>query len=178
MPWPSGKGNDVQVSPVPFHICHHFHRLMIGLNIPVSAEREPDQSNRHQGGACYDQPIRIIHLSIPGSRSFSLPSPKPPAQSHGDYYHVFPDAPKSPERGRFALDRTWSTCSGRLRGVRLKLAARPINGAHSCTMTQYPGSDSRPRRLSIQLRSLLDGRTKAARSWRAELMLRRFGPAS
>ena len=95
--WPSGKGDDVRVSPVPFRICHHFRRLMIGLNIPVSAECEPDQSNRHQGGTRYDQPMRIIHLSIPGSRSFSPPLPTPPARSRGDCYHVFPDEPKSPK---------------------------------------------------------------------------------
>ena len=77
MRWPSGKGDDVRVSPVPFRICHHFRRLMIGLNIPVSAECEPDQSNRHQGGTRYDQPMRIIHLRIPGSRSFSPPLPTP-----------------------------------------------------------------------------------------------------
>jgi hypothetical protein len=37
---------------------------MIGLSVPVSAERESDKSKRHQGGACYDKPMWISHLSI------------------------------------------------------------------------------------------------------------------
>jgi hypothetical protein len=44
---------------------------MIGLNVPVSAECEPDKSDRHQDGPGYDQPMGIIHLSVPSSRSFS-----------------------------------------------------------------------------------------------------------
>jgi len=44
---------------------------MIGLNVPVSAECEPDKSNRQQDGAGYDQPMRISHLST-SLRSFSL----------------------------------------------------------------------------------------------------------
>ena len=45
---------------------------MIGLNVLVSAEYEPDKSNRYQDGAGYDQPMWIFHLGIPSSRSFSL----------------------------------------------------------------------------------------------------------
>jgi hypothetical protein len=37
-------------------------RLLIGLNVPVSAESEPDKSNRHQDGAGYDHPMWIFHL--------------------------------------------------------------------------------------------------------------------
>lgn len=44
---------------------------MIGLNVPVSAECEPDKSNRQQDGASYDQPMRISDLST-SLRSFSL----------------------------------------------------------------------------------------------------------
>src|ERR1700730_7728014 len=70
--WPRGKGGGVGVSPVSFPIFLHFRRLLIGLNVPVSAGCEPDKSNRHQGGAGYDQPMWIFHLSIPSSRSVSL----------------------------------------------------------------------------------------------------------
>jgi hypothetical protein len=70
--WPRGKGGGVGVSPVSFPICLDFRRLMIGLNVPVSAECEPDKSDRHQDGAGYDKPMWIFHLSIPSSRSFSL----------------------------------------------------------------------------------------------------------
>jgi hypothetical protein len=44
---------------------------MIGLTVPVSAECEPDKSNRQQDGAGYDQPMWISHLST-SFRSFSL----------------------------------------------------------------------------------------------------------
>jgi hypothetical protein len=70
--WPRGKGGGVGVSPVSFPICRHFRRLMIALTVPVSAECEPDKSNRHQDGSGYHQPMRIFHLSIPNSRSVSL----------------------------------------------------------------------------------------------------------
>jgi hypothetical protein len=70
-PWPRGKGVGVRVSPVSFPICLHFRRLVIGLTVPVSAEYEPDKSNRQKDGAGYDQPMWIFHLSIPSSRSFS-----------------------------------------------------------------------------------------------------------
>jgi hypothetical protein len=42
---------------------------MMGLNVPVSAECEPDKSNRDQDDAGNDQPMWIFHLSIPRSRS-------------------------------------------------------------------------------------------------------------
>jgi hypothetical protein len=72
-PWPRWKGVGVGGSTVVrFPICLHFRRLMIGLNVPASAECEPDKSNRQQGGAGNDQPMWIFHLSIPSSRSFSL----------------------------------------------------------------------------------------------------------
>jgi hypothetical protein len=63
---------------------------MIGLSVPVSAECEPDKSNRHQNGAGYDQPMWISHLSIPNS--FSLLEylrttfrAAPAARGRGDY---------------------------------------------------------------------------------------------
>jgi hypothetical protein len=34
---------------------------MIALTVPVSAECEPDKSNRHQDGSGYHQPMRILH---------------------------------------------------------------------------------------------------------------------
>lgn len=70
-PWPSGRGGDVRIFPVLFLISLHFRPLMIGLNVPVSAECEPDKSNRQQDGASYDQPMRISDLST-SLRSFSL----------------------------------------------------------------------------------------------------------
>ena len=70
--WPRGMGGGVGVAPVSFPTCLHFRRLMIELNDPVSAEYEPDKSNRQRDGAGYDQPMWIFHLSIPSSRSFSL----------------------------------------------------------------------------------------------------------
>jgi hypothetical protein len=63
---PRGSGGCVRVSPVP--ICLHFRQLLIGLNVTVAAEQEPDKSNRHQDGAGYDQPVWILHFGIPGSR--------------------------------------------------------------------------------------------------------------
>jgi len=42
---------------------------MMGLSVPVSAECEPDKSNRYQDDAGDNQPMWIFHLSIPGSRS-------------------------------------------------------------------------------------------------------------
>jgi hypothetical protein len=53
-PWPRGKGGDVRFSPASFPICLRLRRLVIGLNVPVSVEREPDKSNRQQDGAGYD----------------------------------------------------------------------------------------------------------------------------
>ena len=72
-PWPRGKGGDVRLSPVSFPICLHLRRLIIGLNVPVSVECEPDKSNRQQDGAGYDQPMWISHLKHSQlSRRFSL----------------------------------------------------------------------------------------------------------
>jgi hypothetical protein len=69
VPWPRGKVGDIRVSLVSFPICLRFRRLMIGLDVPVSAECEPDKSNRHEDSASYDQPIWIVsHLSVPSSR--------------------------------------------------------------------------------------------------------------
>src|SRR5438132_399384 len=69
LPWPRGKGGDIRVSLVSFPICLHFRRLMIGLDVAVSAEYEPDKSNRHEDSARYDQPIWIVsHLSVSASR--------------------------------------------------------------------------------------------------------------
>jgi hypothetical protein len=39
-----------------------LRRLIIGLNVPLSVECEPDKSNRQQNGAGYDQPMWIFHL--------------------------------------------------------------------------------------------------------------------
>jgi hypothetical protein len=74
-PWPGGKGGGVRVWPVSFPICPHFRRLLIGLNVPASAEYEPDKPDRHQDGACDHQPMWISHLGIsssPNSLSFRL----------------------------------------------------------------------------------------------------------
>jgi hypothetical protein len=49
-----------QISLVSFPICFHFRRLIIGLDVPVSSECEPDKSNRHKSSASYDQPIWIV----------------------------------------------------------------------------------------------------------------------
>src|SRR5882672_1435952 len=60
-PRPRGNGGCVRVSPVvspvSLPICLQFRRLLIGLNVTVAAEREPDKSNRHQDSAGYDQPM-------------------------------------------------------------------------------------------------------------------------
>jgi hypothetical protein len=59
--WPRGRGGCVRVlpvvSPVSIPIRLRFRRLLIGLNVTVAAECEPDKSNRHQNGAGCDQPM-------------------------------------------------------------------------------------------------------------------------
>ena len=95
-PRPSGKGGDVRVFPVSFLSSLHFCRLLIALNVPLSAECEPDKSNRQQDDAGYDQPMWISHLSIPSSPSFSLLEylrttfcAAPAARGRGDYDNSF-----------------------------------------------------------------------------------------
>jgi hypothetical protein len=58
---------------------------MIGLTVPVSAECEPDKSNRQQNGAGYHQPMWISHLSTP---SFAL------LEYRRTTFRVAPDAPQ------------------------------------------------------------------------------------
>jgi hypothetical protein len=42
---------------------------MIGSDVPVSAECEPDKPNRYEDSPSDDQPIWIVfHLSVPSSR--------------------------------------------------------------------------------------------------------------
>ena len=53
---------------------------MIGLNVPALAKCEPDKPERHQEGAGYHQPMRILHRREHGLFVAS-PISKPPLVS-------------------------------------------------------------------------------------------------
>ncbi|MDB5607837.1 MAG: hypothetical protein JWP25_4737 [Bradyrhizobium sp.] len=48
-----------------FPFAFIFHRLMIGLNVLFLAKCKPNESEHHQDGSGYNQPMRILHRCEP-----------------------------------------------------------------------------------------------------------------